>query len=133
LIIDSHLEFAVIGVTVTQALALIRFDPGTRREPLPVAAVEEGPSLLLLVRLLHNAEEPDALEQVFALLVDVAVGALRRGGRQGMSSFSDVFTQVQRDLLRCLGKLPASVSELTVMMEASLGRRAEGAAAPPLS
>ena len=123
----------MIGVTVTQALALLRFDLDTRREPLPVGTAEEGPSSLPLVRLLHNVASADALEQVFALLVDAAVGELREarggGGRSVMASFPDVFAQVQRDLLRCLGKLPASVSELTVMMGASRARRANPSAA----
>eukprot|EP00035_Acanthoeca_spectabilis_P008190 m.149742 g.149742 ORF g.149742 m.149742 type:complete len:441 (+) comp14249_c0_seq1:133-1455(+) len=117
-LLNSDLKFAVLGITVTQALALLGFDSARTREPLPIAKPEEGPSPIPLARMLHNVSDPTALEQVFRLVLDMTVDKMKRQPGNGMAAHSDVVLEIQRSLLRCLDKLPTSIEELTVMMHA---------------
>eukprot|EP00038_Savillea_parva_P001444 m.104031 g.104031 ORF g.104031 m.104031 type:complete len:441 (-) comp10505_c0_seq3:96-1418(-) len=115
-ILRSDLQLCIIGVTISQSLAMLGFDSGSHREPLPIAKPEEGPSTLPLARMLHNVADPTALEQVYCLMVDIVVDELWQHHDGSMSALTDVALQVKRSLNRCLDKLPTSIEELTVMM-----------------
>lgn len=94
-LLNSDLKFAVLGITVTQALALLGFDSARTREPLPIAKPEEGPSPIPLARMLHNVSDPTALEQVFRLVLDMTVDKMKRQPGNGMAAHSDVVLEVR--------------------------------------
>jgi hypothetical protein len=118
-ILESDLQLAVLGITVTQALALLGFDAGQHREPLPIAKPEEGPSHLPLERMLHNVADPTALEQVHRLVLDATVEELRLHHGSRMTAHPGVVLQVRQCPRRshdyCTTVLPLPLTWLTVL------------------